>query len=197
MIRAWREEWGQGDFPFIFVQLANFLEARDQPMESQWAEARDAQLMALGEPNTAMAVAIDAGEWNDIHPENKQIIGERLALAAQSVAYGEEGLVYSGPLLDAVAAEDGRLVLTFEHAGSGLEARGGPLRGFAVAGAAGAFEWAQAVILGEDRIVVWSDAVPRPLRVRYAWADNPAGANLYNREGLPASPFEARVPGGN
>jgi rhamnogalacturonyl hydrolase YesR len=165
-------------------------------VESQWAEARNAQLMALEVPNTAMAVAIDAGEWNDVHPENKQVIGERLALAARSVAYGEEDLVYSGPVLDAVAAEDGRLLLTFRHAGSGLEARGGPLRGFAVAGAAGAFEWAQAEIRGDDRIVVWCDAVPRPLRVRYAWADNPESANLYNREGLPASPFEAQLPGG-
>ena len=193
MIRAWREQWGQGDFPFLFVQLANFLEPSQQPAESQWAEARNAQLMALEVPNTAMAVAIDAGEWNDIHPENKRVVGERLALAARALAYGED-LVHSGPTLDAVTAEDGRLVLRFANVGSGLEARGGPLREFAVAGADGVFEWARAEIRGADRVVAWSEAVPRPLRVRYAWADNPAGANLYSREGLPASPFEARLP---
>ena len=196
MIRAWRAQWGQGEFPFLYVQLANFLEAHEQPLESEWAEARNAQLLTLEVPNTAMAVAIDAGEWNDIHPENKQVIGERLALAARALAYGEEDLVYSGPVVDSVTAADGRLLLSFAHAGSGLDARGGPLRGFAVAGADGAFAWAEAEILGNDRIAVRSEAVPRPLLVRYAWADNPADANLYNREGLPSSPFEARVPAG-
>jgi sialate O-acetylesterase len=190
MIRSWRRQWGQGDFPFLFVQLANFLEAGGAPVESQWAETRNAQAMALREPNTGMAVAIDAGEWNDIHPENKQIIGERLALAARKVAYGEHGLVYSGPVLRTVGVEGDSLVLRFDHVGSGLEARGGPLREFAVAGADGDYVWAQAEIRG-DQVIVRSAAVPAPVRVRYAWADNPAGANLYNREGLPAVPFQA------
>jgi sialate O-acetylesterase len=194
MIRAWRRQWGQGEFPFLFVQLANFLEPVEQPTESQWAEARAAQAVALGEPNTGMAVAIDAGEWNDIHPENKQVVGARLALAARRVAYGEEGLVYSGPVLKSVAAENGKLLLGFDHVGSGLEARGGPLAEFAVAGADGAWSRAQAEIRG-DRVVVWSESVTDPVRVRYAWADNPVGANLYNREGLPAVPFQAGVPG--
>jgi sialate O-acetylesterase len=190
MIRAWRGEWGQGDFPFLFVQLANFLEPVDEPGESQWAETRQAQAMALNEPNSAMAVTIDVGEWNDVHPENKQAVGERLALAARAVAYGEDGLVYSGPALASVAAENGKLILRFSHVGSGLEARGGPLQEFAIAGADGRYVRARAEIRG-DRVVAWSEAVPNPLRVRYAWADNPAGANLYNREGLPAAPFEA------
>mgnify|MGYP001821483060 CR=1 FL=1 len=192
MIRAWRRQWGQGDFPFLFVQLANFLEPIGQPGESQWAEARDAQAGALAEPNTAMAVTIDVGEWNDIHPENKQVVGERLALAARRVAYGEQGVVHSGPALKSVTAESARLVLGFDHVGSGLEARGGPLQGFALAGADGTWAWARAEIQG-DRVIVSSDAVPRPLRVRYAWADNPDQANLYNREGLPAVPFQASV----
>jgi len=193
MIRAWRRQWGQGDFPFVFVQLANFLEPSEAPAESQWAEARWAQRLALREPDTAMAVAIDAGEWNDIHPENKQVVGERLALAARTVAYGEGDLVGSGPLAKSVTAEAGRLIVSFDSVGSGLEARDGPPREFAVAGEDGAFAPAQAELQG-DRVIVWSDTVPSPVRVRYAWADNPAGANLYNREGLPASPFELYLP---
>ena len=194
MIRAWRRQWGQGDFPFLFVQLANFLEPREEPAESQWAETREAQAMALGEPHTGMAVTIDVGEWNDIHPENKRVVGERLALAARKVGYGEQDLVYSGPVLKSVAAENGKLVLAFDHIGSGLEARGGPPEEFAVAGADGAWSRAQAQIRGE-RVIVWSESVPHPVRVRYAWADNPAGANLYNREGLPAVPFQAGSAG--
>ena len=190
MIRSWRSEWGEGDFPFLFVQLAGYLEARDQPGESATAELRQAQAAALDEPNTAMAVAIDVGEWNDIHPQNKQAVGDRLALAARKVAYGEENLVSSGPMLVTTDADSGKLVLHFDHIGSGLESRGGPLRGFAVAGDDGQFEWAKAEIHG-NQVVVWSESVPEPVRVRYAWADNPAEANLYNREGLPAAPFEA------
>ena len=192
MIRAWRRQWGQGDFPFLFVQLANFLESAEEPAESQWAETREAQTDALKEPNTGMAVTIDVGEWNDIHPENKRVVGERLALAARKVAYGEQDLVYSGPLLKSVAAENGKLVLSFDHVGSGLEARGGPPGAFAVAGADGAWSRAQAQIRG-DRVIAWSESITSPVRVRYAWADNPAGANLYNQEGLPAVPFQASV----
>jgi sialate O-acetylesterase len=191
MIRAWRRQWGQGDFPFLFVQLANFLEAGEVPTESEWAELRDAQKATLSEPATAMAVAIDVGEWNDIHPLNKQAVGERLALAARKVAYGQTGLVYSGPMLASVEAKAGALMLRFDHAGSGLEARSGPLQGFALAGSDGRYAWAQAEIQ-DDKVVVRSSDVPDPVWVRYAWADNPAGANLYNREGLPASPFQAR-----
>jgi sialate O-acetylesterase len=192
MIRAWRRQWGQGDFPFLFVQLPNFLGSDEEPAESQWAETREAQAMALGEPHTAMAVTIDVGEWNDIHPENKKVVGERLALAARKVGYGEQDLVYSGPVLKSVAAENGKLVLGFDQVGSGLEARGGPLEEFAVAGADGAWSRAQAQIRG-DRVIAWSESVPDPVWVRYAWADNPAGAKLYNREGLPAVPFQAGV----
>ncbi len=193
MIRDWRRGWGQGDFPFLFVQLANYLEPVDEPTESAWAELRDAQLAALCEPNTAGVVAIDLGEWNDIHPENKKDVGERLALAARRMAYGERDIVSSGPMLRALAREHDELVLDFDHAGSGLLARGDRLHGFAVAGADGVYRWGSARIDG-GRVVVRHEHVSRPVAVRYAWADNPVRANLYNREGLPAWPFEAELP---
>jgi sialate O-acetylesterase len=192
MIRDWRKHWGQGDFPFIFVQLANFLEPVETPSESAWAELRDAQLSALGEPYTAMAVAIDVGEWNDIHPLNKKAVGHRLALAARKIAYGESDLVSSGPIFRSMTERDGRLTLEFDFTGCGLTARGGELRGFAISGTDDNYVWAQAAIDG-DKVVVWNDSVAEPAAVRYAWADNPVDANLYNCEGLPASPFQASV----
>jgi sialate O-acetylesterase len=190
MIRAWREQWEQGDFPFIYVQLANWLEARDEPVESQLAELRDAQLMALSEPATAMAVTIDVGEWNDIHPLNKKTVGERVALGARGIAYGEDDIVFSGPMYESMEVEGGTVVLEFDHVGGGLVARGGELQGFSLAGTDGRFYWADAVIDG-DVVRVHSEEVTEPFAVRYAWADNPDTANLYNKEGLPASPFEA------
>lgn len=189
LIRDWRARWGQGDFPFLFVQLANFMEARPRPSESNWALLREAQLEALALPNTGMAVAIDIGEWNDIHPLNKKDVGKRLALAARRVAYGEKEAVHSGPIYRSMKAEGSKIVLSFCNIGSGLEAGGGnELRHFAIAGADRRFTWAEARI-EKDKVVVWSEEVPEPVAVRYAWADNPAGANLYNKEGLPASPF--------
>ncbi len=192
VIRSWRRQWGQGDFPFLYVQLANFLRAAAEPGDSGTASLREAQRLALAEPNTAMAVAIDVGEWNDIHPADKRSVGERLALGARHLAYGEADLEYSGPLPASAQAADGRVVIRFDHAGSGLEARNGPLRGFALAGDDGGWTWAWARVEG-DRVIAWSESVPQPRQLRYAWADNPAGANLYNREGLPASPFELPV----
>lgn len=192
MIRDWRKHWGQGDFPFIFVQLANFLEPVDRPSESAWAELRGAQLSTLAEPNTAMAVAIDVGEWNDIHPLNKKAVGHRLALAARNIAYGESDLVSSGPLFRSLTARDDKLTLAFDHPGCGLIARGGRLQGFAISEGDDAYVWADAVIDG-DKVTVWNDSVTHPVSVRYAWADNPVNANLYNCDGLPASPFQAGV----
>jgi sialate O-acetylesterase len=192
MIRDWRNRFQQGDFPFIFVQLANFLAAQDQPSESAWAETRNAQLLALREPNTAMAVIIDVGEWNDIHPLDKKTVGRRLALAARRLAYGETDLVSSGPMFRSLDARGDEIVLEFDRIGGGLLARGPRLQGFAVAGADGVFAWADARIDG-DTVIVRNTAIKEPKLVRYAWADNPSTANLYNREGLPASPFEAAV----
>ncbi|MFC1720406.1 sialate O-acetylesterase [Pseudomonadota bacterium] len=190
MIRDWRTQFGQGDFPFIFVQLANFMEARETPEESEWAETREAQRLALREPNTAMAVTIDVGEWNDIHPLDKKTVGERLALAARKVAYGENDLVFSGPMFNSMTVAGRKAVLEFDNPGSGLVARGNKLNGFEIAGADGRFVWAQAEIKN-NQVIVWSDEIETPVTVRYAWADNPDTANLYNREGLPASPFQA------
>ena len=189
MIRDWRKQWGQGDFPFIYVQLANFLEPQEEPVESMWAETRDAQLRALSEPNTAMVVTIDVGEWNDIHPLNKKAVGERLAFAARNLAYGENTLVSSGPIYHSMEIRGNRIALRFENRGAGLAVRGSKLDGFAIAGEDGRYVWAEAII-ENDEVIVWSDWVNAPLKVRYAWADNPVTANLYNQEGLPASPFQ-------
>jgi sialate O-acetylesterase len=190
LIRDWRTGWQQGDFPFVYAQLPNYLEAQETPQESAWAEMREAQRLALRVRNTAMAVAIDLGEWNDIHPLNKSAVGERLALAARSLAYGETDLVASGPLFQSMEAQGDRLIVHFDYVGSGLVAHGDRLGGFAVAGADRVFHWASAKVAG-DTVVVTSTDVKQPMFLRYAWADNPAPANLYNVEGLPASPFQA------
>jgi sialate O-acetylesterase len=207
LITDWRNQFNQGDFPFIFVQLANFLEPQTEPGESEWAMAREAQRQALSLPNTAMAVAIDIGEWNDIHPLNKQDVGKRLALAAQKIAYGDKSVLASGPQVKSVKRKGNQLVITFDHVGKGLHAKAaeavaGKVAGkksaqkelaeFAIAGADKKFVWAKAIIKGK-RVIVSSDSVTDPVWVRYAWADNPEGANLYNSADLPASPFEARV----
>ncbi len=187
MITDWRKQWGRPDLPFLFVQLANFMEPKDQPDASNWARTREAQLKTLALPHTAMAVAIDVGEWNDIHPLNKKAVGERLAAAARHEVYGEE-LVYSGPLYKDMQTKGNKIVLSFEHVNGGLVAKDGELQEFAIAGKDGKFVWANAEIRG-DKIVVWGDAVADPVAVRYAWADNPENANLYNKAGFPASPF--------
>jgi sialate O-acetylesterase len=187
MIKCWRKEWGQGDFPFLFVQLANFMAVKPEPAESEWAELREAQSMTLALPNTGMAVIIDIGEANDIHPKNKQDVGRRLALWALAKTYAKQ-LVYSGPLYKSMEVQGNKIILHFDHVGGGLVAGGGePLKGFAIAGADRKFVWADAKIDG-NAVVVSTDGVAEPVAVRYAWADNPV-CNLYNKEGLPASPF--------
>jgi len=189
LIADWRGKWNQGDFPFLYVQLANFMEVKDKPSESNWAELREAQLKTLAVANTAMAVAIDIGEWNDIHPLNKEDVGKRLALAAQKVAYGDEEVVHSGPIYQSMKIQANKIIITFTNVGSGLIAKGGgELKHFAIAGADKKFIWAKAKIEG-DKVIVWNDDITNPVAVRYGWADNPEGANLYNKEGLPASPF--------
>jgi sialate O-acetylesterase len=193
LISDWRNKWQQGPVPFLYVQLPNFMEVQYLPSESNWAELRFAQLKSLFVPNTAMAVTIDAGEWNDIHPLEKKVVGERLSLAARKLAYGDEKIVYSGPIYKSLTKERGRIIIEFDHIGSGLIIKGGgDLNYFALAGANKKFVWAKAII-EYNHIVVRSDEIPDPVYVRYAWADNPESANLYNMEGLPASPFEAAV----
>ena len=189
LIRDWRRAWNQGDFPFLFVQLPNFMEAKKEPTESNWAVLRESQLRTLAMPNTGMAVTCDIGEWNDVHPIDKKDVGTRLALAAEKVAYGDTNIVSSGPVFRSMGIEGHKIVIRFTNTGSGLVARGGgKLKYFAIAGADKHFRWADAKIQNEE-VVVWSDSISKPVAVRYAWADNPEGANLYNKEGLPASPF--------
>ena len=189
LIADWRSKWQEGNLPFLYVQLPNFMEVQYSPAESQWAELREAELEALSVPRTGMAVTIDVGEWNDIHPLDKKDVGERLALAARKIAYGEQDLVSSGPIYQSARTDGNRIVISFSSIGSGLMVKGGgELQQFAIAGADKKFVWADARIDG-DGVIVSSDEVPNPVYVRYAWADNPEGANLYNKEGLPASPF--------
>ncbi|HDR68080.1 MAG TPA: sialate O-acetylesterase [Bacteroidaceae bacterium] len=189
LIKNWRTAWNQGDFPFLYVQLPNFMEALNTPSESNWALLREAQLKSLSVPNTAMAVAIDLGEWNDIHPLNKKDVGRRLALAARKVAYGDDNLTHSGPIYRSMTIKGRKIILSFSDTGSGLVFRkcngAGP---FAIAGADRQFFWAKAKIRN-NKVIVWNKKIPDPVAVRYAWADNPEDANLYNKEGLPASPF--------
>ncbi len=189
LITDWRKQWKQGDFPFLYVQLPNSFEEKKTPSESNWAQLRHEQLKALKVPNTGMAVTIDIGEWNDIHPLNKEDVGKRLALQAMKLAYGEKDVVSSGPVYQSMKVKGNKAILLFSDTGGGLVARGGgELKYFAIAGTDYKFVWANARIKG-NRVVVWHDDVLKPVAVRYAWADNPVSANLYNREGLPASPF--------
>lgn len=193
MIEDWRKKWSNPTAPFLFVQLPGFMEYNYLPTESSWAAFRNAQTKSLALPHTGMVVAIDLGEWNDIHPDRKKDVGERLALEAMRVAYGEKNLVSSGPLYQAAQKDGNKISLSFTRTGSGLTTNDGEeLSEFAIAGADKKFVWARARIEG-NKVVVWNDEVPNPLYVRYAWADNPANPNLYNKEGLPASPFEATV----
>jgi len=188
LIRDWRQKWNQGDFPFLYVQLANFMQAKNEPSEIGWAMLREAQLKTLSVPNTAMTVITDIGEWNDIHPLNKEDVGKRLALAAQRFAYNDKTVVYSGPIYQSMKIEGNKIIITFTNIGGGLVAKGGELNYFAIAGTDKKFVWANAKI-ENDKIVVWNDKITNPVAVRYAWADNPQGANLYNKEDLPASSF--------
>jgi sialate O-acetylesterase len=186
MIRDWRHAWEEGDFPFLFVQLANW--GISQP-RSNWPELREAQLMTLSLPKTGMAVAIDIGDGSDIHPKNKQDVGYRLALAAQAIAYGRD-VIYSGPIYESMALEGEKIRLRFKYVYGGLVAKNSAasaLSGFEIAGDDHKFVAAEAKIDG-DTVVVRSEKAPHPVAVRYAWAMNPS-CNLYNRAGLPASPF--------
>ncbi|RYG17387.1 MAG: sialate O-acetylesterase [Chitinophagaceae bacterium] len=187
LISDWRTKWN-ALLPFIYVQLPNYMEVQYSPSESKWAEMREAQLKTLTVPKTGMAVTIDAGEWNDIHPLDKKTVGERSALLARAVAYGEP-IIASGPLYKSFRLNGSEIIIDFTSVGSGLTTKdGGRLNQFAIAGADKKFVWAKAMIDG-DKVVVSSVDVPNPKYVRYAWADNPLGANLQNKEGLLASPF--------
>ncbi|MEQ8786952.1 MAG: sialate O-acetylesterase [Pirellulaceae bacterium] len=189
MIGNWRKLWGQGDFPFLFVQLPNFTKPQTEPVEpTGWVTVREGMAQTLRTtPNTGMAVTLDVGEAGDIHPKNKQAVGQRLARWALATTY-EKSLVPSGPLFESAKIEGGKVVIHFKHVGEGLVAQGGePLSGFAVAGDDGKFVRAEARIDG-DTVVVSSSEIPQPAAARYAWAPNP-DCNLFNKDGLPAEPF--------
>ncbi len=192
MINDWRRNWGQGDFPFLFVQLANYVPDKaspdhpPEPEESTWAELREAQAKALALPKTGMAVTIDIGEPRDIHPRNKQEVGRRLALVALRGAYRQD-VIASGPMLKAMRIVDREARIEFQAAADGLVSRGETLKGFAIAGADKKFVWATARIEGAQ-VVVSAPSVSEPVAVRYAWGDNPE-CNLFNSAGLPAVPF--------
>ena len=186
LIKNWRDDFKQGDFPFLTVQLAPYEPGKN------WPELREAQLLtSLKMPKTAMAVITDAGDPKDIHPKDKAIVGERLALAAEAIAYGKK-VEYLGPRYDSVKFDGGKAILAFKHIGAGLKAKGEPLTGFTIAGKDGKFVKAEATIV-ESTVVVHSPEVSEPTAVRYGWTAYPV-CNLYNAEGLPATPFRTDVP---
>jgi sialate O-acetylesterase len=192
LITSWRREWDSGRdvFPFLWVQLPNFGPPDSEPPASAaWATQRESMTAALSLPNTGQAIAIDVGDASNIHPKNKQDVGARLARVARRVAYGQS-ILASGPTYRAHAVRGDTVVVEFNDVGSGLVSRSsdGRVGGFSVAGADRKFVWASAKIVG-NRVHVWSDRLSHPVAVRYAWANNPDRANLYNREQLPAAPF--------
>ena len=193
LITDWRAKWNNENLPFLYVQLPNFMEPTKVPVESNWAELRQQQLNVMKVPNTAMAVAIDLGDWNDIHPENKLDVAHRLALLAEKNIYNEKNIVAQGPLFKSVKLNNEKCVLTFSEIGSGLVIKGGStLSQFQIAGADKKFKWAKAEIIN-NQVVVSNNEINAPVYIRYAWADNPEGGKLYNQEGLPASPFSTII----
>lgn len=188
LIEDWRAQWGNPQMPFYFVQLASYKTQSKEPASGgQIAEMREVQSKALAIPHTGMAVTLDIGDEKNIHPRNKRDVGKRLAGLALAGTYGKAGEA-SGPIYRESAVENDRIRIKFDHAGGGLVAKNGALQQFAIAGADGKYVWADAVIEG-DSVIVSASSIAKPVSVRYAWADNPAGANLYNSEGLPAAPF--------
>ena len=167
------------------------MEARNTPSESQWAELRESQRLTTSVPKTAMAVAIDVGEWNDIHPFTKDVVGERLALHARKMVYGESTLTAASPAPSTWRFEKSSVTIRFSEAGKGLVCRGGKPGAFAISSDGRRFVWASARVDG-DRVVVWSKEITNPVAVRYAWADNPLDANLFSADGLPVVPFQIK-----
>jgi sialate O-acetylesterase len=188
-INDWRKQFKQGDLPFLFVQLANYMQEADMPGESDWAELRDAQSAALKLPNTGMATAIDIGEADDIHPKNKMDVGKRLGLAALSVGYNKE-IISAGPTYKSMEVKGDSIVISYKEGTGNLLTKDkyGYIRGFAIAASDNKFRWAKASIK-DNTVIVSCDEVIKPVAVRYAWSDNPGTIDLYNTVGLPAVPF--------
>lgn len=184
MILDWRSKWNKTDLPFFIVQLANFMEKKDEPIESNWAELREQQKqVSLNVPHTGLAVTIDVGEWNDIHPLNKKAVGDRLALQALKIE-GKK-IIADGPVYQSMKTEGNTIILSFKPGTDDLVQ--GELKGFAIQQKDGSYQWAKAQAKG-NKVIVWNDQIDNPVNVRYDWADNPDG-NLKNKSGLPASPF--------
>ena len=189
MIEDWRQQFGQGIFPFLFVQLANYRQEPELPQESLWAELRESQTQALKLPKVGMAVAIDLGEAGDIHPKNKEDVGKRLGYLALTMIYGQNELAES-PSFSNFSIEGNKVRLKFDNVGSGLvnTNKYGYIRGFQIAGVNQEFYWAQAR-LEDNEVLVCSPDVKSPVAVRYGWSDNPGPLDLYNAAGLPLAPF--------
>ncbi|WP_051935777.1 sialate O-acetylesterase [Salegentibacter sp. Hel_I_6] len=195
MIENWRKHLGDTKLPFVLVQLPNFMEETTGPQESNWAEFREVQRNAnLNIANTGMAVTIDLGEWNDIHPLNKKDVGERLALEARKIIYGEEDIISSGPAPSNWKTENGTVIIDFENLSSGWKFKGEDKpTGFIISEDGKTFYKAQVEVLDDDTLKIYNTEVKNPGVVRYAWANNPGDANLYNKEDLPAVPFEIEL----
>lgn len=189
MIKSWREDWGLGDFPFYYVQLADFRAEVSEPGDSDWAELREAQTMTMSKlPHTGQAVIIDLGEGKDIHPRNKQDVAKRLSRWALAQDYGFS-IPYRSPEYHSMERQGSKIVVKFQHVGGGFRTFDtDEVKGFAIAGADQKWRWAKAKIIGNDAIEVWSEEVPEPVAVRYAWANNPV-CNVYSINGLPLTPF--------
>lgn len=188
MIEQWRAEWGQGDFPFYWVQLADFRSETPDPGDSQWAELRESQTKTMSLPNTGEAVIIDLGEANDIHPKNKYDVAARLVRWALAKDYGIN-IEPQSPTYTSLSIAKNKAVLKFDHIGGGLRTVDvNDVHGFAICGDDHKWVWATAKIAGNDTIEVWSDTVSAPVAVRYAWAENPV-CNVYSKIGLPLTPF--------
>ncbi len=203
MIANWRNDFGVGDFPFLIVQLASFMTIHPEPMESSWAGLREAQWLATTAlPNVGTAIITDCGDEKDIHPHRKAPVGERLALLARRIAYKENIAAFS-PAFKSMTVQNGKVLLTFDHVGKGLEAQtmdtagrpvaNGKVVGFAIAGPDHKFVWAEGRVTKPDTVEVWSPLIPAPAAVRFGWADYPV-VNLYSKEGLPVVPFRTDMP---
>lgn len=188
MITNWRKRWQQGNFPFLFVQLSSFNPNENEPEVSDWAFLREAQAMTRYLPNTGMAVTVDVGDKNDIHPKQKKEVGERLAANAFKIVYGYKNEIAAGPALNKTIINKNNIAIEYNNIGSGLVVKGDTLHSFTIAGADKKFYPAKATLSG-NTVVVSSDKVTHPVYVRYAWASSPLDANLYNKEGFPAEPF--------
>jgi len=189
LINNWRTLFNNKTIPFLYVQLPNYMVTQDLPSESNWALLRESQLKTLSVPFTGMATTIDVGQSNDIHPHKKKEVGTRLALVAQNLVYGDAKVICYGPKYESMQIDNNKITLSFSTFGSAMQFKGeGTHTNFAIAGEDKKFVWAEAKI-ENGKITVWSAAVPNPVAIRYAWADNPEGEKLYNSEGLPASPF--------